>query len=342
MPQAVKIAAVQLLIFAVAIVCIEFALRYLAPLPVHGGIFVDGNGKQVRVAKDEALLKPNLRATHISSEFSARVAINARGYRTAVNESAQPDYLFLGDSFTFGHGVSDEEVFSSLLCKERAVSCLNLGRSGTNTFQQLKILRYALHRGIRPKTVVLVMLTACWVDSAGNDLGDNLLHYRSQNESVAAAGVPTAQGRALSGEQPSFSANDLIQEVQRRIGHFEIVRRTMLIIASRLKSSVYACSDAKKIAAAMEATRAALNELQRVADETPFEVAVLAIHPYQELDGSYSRTERELTAIMPHSFAFTGTGAHFRKDQYFLYDGHFNAAGHANMARVLEAVLKPQ
>ncbi len=344
MPQLARIAAVQLLILAGGLVCIELTLHLVAPLPVHGGIYVDDKGDPVRVAKNDVLLNPNLRVTHLGSEFAARITTNAQGYRTSVNESTQPDYMFLGDSFTFGHGVPDDSVFANLFCSQQAASCMNLGRSGTNTFQQLKILRHALDNGMRPKHVVLVMLTACWIDSAGNDLGDNLLWYRSQVRASRGA-VPHVtgavavradmQGGAAAPSQAVFSVNDFMRTAQRRLGHFEIVRRTMLIIGSRLKSSVYACSEANKIAAALEATRAALIELQRIAAETPFDVAAFAIHPSQELAGAYRKTEAELAAIVPGTFAFFGTGARFRKDQYYPYDGHFNAAGHANMARIL-------
>jgi len=339
-PQFAKIAFANLFILAAGLVCIELVLHELVPLPVHGGTYVDAKGDRVRVAANEVLLRPNLQVTHVGSEFAAKITTNGRGYRTSVNESAQPDYLFLGDSFTFGHGVADDQVFANVFCKGQAATCMNLGRSGTNTFQQVAILRHALDRGgLRPKTVVLVMLTACWIDSAGNDFGDNLLHFRAMESAGAGPSVtgaaPEPGDAGQGGAGSAFSMNDVVQAIQERIAPFEIVRRTMMIIGSRLKSGIYTCSDARKITAALSATRAALDELQRLAEETRFNVAVFAIHPFQELDGAYRKTESELAGIMPGAFTFAGTGERFRKDEYFSYDGHFNAAGHANMARIL-------
>ena len=33
------------------------------------------------------------------------------------------------------------------------------------------------------------------------------------------------------------------------------------------------------------------------------------------------------------------TAQYFRRENYYQYDGHFNAAGHANMASIIEAAL---
>lgn len=347
MSQFMKIAAVQLLILAVGLVFMEIGLRLIAPLPVHGGVYIDGDGKHVHVAMTPLLLTPNLSATHAGAEFRAPIHIDSLGYRAISNESTKPDYLFLGDSFTFGHGVGDHEAFADIVCRNEALTCLNLGRSGTNTFQQLNILRYALRQyGVRPKTVVLVMLVACWIDSAGNDLGDNLQEYQERVARSAAATAVKAkspQDAHAAGWLSDLSLNGLIKAVQKPISNFEIIRRAMLIASGRLKSSVYACSDRARIETALVATRAALKELNELAAQYHFSVKVFAIHPYQELGGSYRQTESDLRAVMPRTFAYFGTGARFRKDQYYPYDGHFNAAGHANMAAIVadDLQLKP-
>lgn len=331
MPTVLKIAFVQLLIFLSGLGLIEAALRIFAPLPVHGGIYLDGEGKGVRVAKDDMLLMPNLKVAHVGQEFSVPITTDGLGYRQAVDESTRPSYAFIGDSFTFGHGVADDEIFPNIFCRHRHASCMNLGRSGTDTFDQVRILRHAVERfGLEPETVVLIMLSACWIDSAGNDLGGNLADHAARTAARQAAVAATA---ALPERKADKS---YVKMMQGWIGDFEIAKRAMLIVTSRLKSTLYACSDPDRIAAALAATKIALDELAQLAAEKHFKVEVYAIHPYQELDGAYRRSEAALGEVMPPRFVYVGTGAHFRKEHYFSYDGHFNAAGHANMASLLE------
>jgi len=113
----------------------------------------------------------------------------------------------------------------------------------------------------------------------------------------------------------------------------------MLILSSRLKSGLYACSDHETIASAIAATQVALNELKRLAAKHHFNIKVFSIHPYQELDGAFHKTESNLRALMPKTFEYIGTGERFRKKHYFPYDGHFNAAGHVNMASIIQSSL---
>ena len=305
MVQTAKLALVQLIILLVGLVCIELILRYFAPLPVHGGTYYARDGSPVRVALDENRLKPNLELTHKASEFLVQISTNELGYRKLTNESSAPQYAFLGDSFTFGHGVSDKETFSDLFCTAQGLACLNLGRSGTSTFDQLRVLEYALDvHQIRPKVVVLVMLTSCWISQSGNDLGDNLKQYRTGNKdkngSFENPNTPTSVPQAALAQVASdgLSRNrrpkdDPIKRVQRWIGNFEITKRAMLVLSSQLKNHVFACSDQETIDAAIAATQVALNELERLATEFGFEVKVFSIHPYQELDGSFRKNSTQ-------------------------------------------------
>ena len=325
MRKFVKIAAVQAIVFLCGLVVIECALAWFAPLPPHGGVYTDRNGKPARVSLDDDTLAPNLDIVHSASEFSASIHTNALGYRLMSKESATPDFLFLGDSFTFGHGVSDGEVFAEVFCKTRGASCLNLGRSGTDTFDQVRILRHGIDTyRLRPRNVVLTMLAACWLGVAGNDLGDNLTHAgpRSALPAPMRADVMPSPG-------------DIVKAIQRRVVDFEITKRVMIIAASGLKTTLYSCSPQAALDAAQRATAVALRQLARLADEFGFKVDVVIIHPYQEIDGAYRSTEAVVAGAVPEKFSCIATGARFRKGHYYAYDGHFNASGHANLAAIL-------
>jgi hypothetical protein len=340
----VKVVAIQVVIFLIGLAVIELVLRTFAPLPVPGGIYLDRNGQMVRPALDELTLNPNLDITHKGSEFAARIRTNSLGNRIIDNESRTPDVLWLGDSFTFGHGVSDEDVFSYIVCTRSHIVCQNMGHSGSNTFQQVAILANAMAKdNVRPKSVVLVMLTACWIEQAGNDLGDNLIYAR-EHPQLDASDVQAARRpkpNTVDTQAPPDEPG-LLKRLQARVGNYEIVKRGMPILSVWIKRSTYRCSDPGQIRPALEVTKKALRKLEDLARTSGFSVTLVEIHPLQELDGLYRETERLVGGIVPESFTRIPTGEHFSKEHYYPYDGHFNAAGHARLAEVLARALKPQ
>lgn len=332
-----RTAAIQAVVFLAGLVAIELVLRQFFPLPAHGGEYRDADGNAVRIARDAVTLAPRLNVRHVASEFSARMTTDELGYRTMSTESTAPDFLFLGDSFTFGHGVSDEDVFSEVLCRQRGAACLNLGRSGTNTFDQVRLLRHGIDaHQLRPKVVVLTMLAACWLGVAGNDLGDNLTFYRNSGRSSRAPpGGPPPPVRA------SFapSVSDMMRTLQGWLSRFEITKRVLIVASGGLKRGVYACSAPAELDAAATATSAALGELAKLAGLYGFKVTVVVIHPFQDLGGGFRASEATVGRALPASFACIATGARFRNEQYYPYDGHLNASGHAHLAAMLDAAI---
>lgn len=332
-----RTAAIQAVVFLAGLVAIELVLRQFFPLPAHGGEYRDAGGNAVRIARDAVTLTPRLDVRHVASEFSARMTTDDLGYRTMSTESTAPDFLFLGDSFTFGHGVSDEEVFSDRLCRKRGAACLNLGRSGTNTFDQVRLLRHGIDtHHLRPRVVVLTVLAACWLGVAGNDLGDNLTFYRNARRSSR-----TPPGDAPAPVRASFvpALSDTMRTLQGWLGRFEITKRVMIVASGGLKRGVYACSAAAELDAAAAATSAALAGLAKLAGTYGFKVTVVVIHPFQDLGGGYRASEATVSRALPASFACIATGARFRDEHYYSYDGHLNASGHAHLAAMLDAAI---
>ncbi len=102
---------------------------------------------------------PNWSAT----TYDRTLTINSRGLRDRERDLAKPEGMFrilvLGDSFTWGYGVSDEEIFTGRLeaglrSNGRDVEVLNAGVSGWGTDQELLYLE---SEGLRysPDLVVL-------------------------------------------------------------------------------------------------------------------------------------------------------------------------------------------
>jgi len=105
--------------------------------------------------------RPGAAGVFAREEFSHPVHINRAGWRDRERAVGKPAGVFrvvvLGDSFTWGHGVGDEEIYTRLL--EDALpgtEFLNLGLSGSDTGQQALILeKYGL--AYRPDLVLLMM-----------------------------------------------------------------------------------------------------------------------------------------------------------------------------------------
>ena len=119
---------------------------------VRARVNVTEDGSQLRNE-----LTPGARYRQISTEFDVETTISPRGYRLPY-DGPRSEILFVGDSFTFGIGLADEETFASIYCQSRAVTCANLGRPGSGTVRQIDRLANALSRGYRPREVKLFIL----------------------------------------------------------------------------------------------------------------------------------------------------------------------------------------
>ncbi|MCI0443965.1 SGNH/GDSL hydrolase family protein [bacterium] len=89
----------------------------------------------------------------------------------------------LGDSFSFGLGVKDEETFINLMCKNSDAVYLNLGAPGSSIPNQLDILEFRHKELGSPGLYVFVFYL-------GNDFSDMIRYYEdSSNEESKNSGV---------------------------------------------------------------------------------------------------------------------------------------------------------
>lgn len=103
---------------------------------------------------------------HHSSEFDLTVKVNNLGFRgpntTLQNKGRR--VAVMGDSFTFGWGVEDDETWVYLLGEAFPdVEFLNLGRGGTHPGDYVQLARRALPL-LNPEVVIVAVLQ-------GNDIG---------------------------------------------------------------------------------------------------------------------------------------------------------------------------
>jgi len=105
-------------------------------------------------------LPPSTVFEEATGEYSVSYASNSLGFRSRREYSADPPpVVFLGDSYTFGSGVQDDETFVALVDRELGaeVPCYNMGIGGFGIDQMWMTLRhYALP--LQPRAVVLAFI----------------------------------------------------------------------------------------------------------------------------------------------------------------------------------------
>jgi len=105
---------------------------------------------------------PNAKGTFEAHGFSASVSINSRGFRgPLVSYRRVPGLrraVFLGDSYLWGFGVSDHEVFTALLeASDPGLEAVNLGVSGYSTDQELLLYQEEGYKYNADLIVVMVV-----------------------------------------------------------------------------------------------------------------------------------------------------------------------------------------
>ena len=108
-------------------------------------------------------LPPSSVASEEKEEYRVSYTANALGFRSTrefVPESTSRPVLFLGDSYTFGSGVRDDETFVSVLERRLGgVPCFNMGIGGFGIDQMWMTLKhYGL--ALKPRAVVLSFVRA--------------------------------------------------------------------------------------------------------------------------------------------------------------------------------------
>lgn len=156
-----RLGALALLVGSVllSLVLVEGALR------MSGRVSTEGvsTATSETFATIPGVFQPGQRVTEAPRpELRHRISINALGYRgpDILPGSGRRRVLCLGDSFTYGSYVDDEQTLPAQLERQwrargHAVDVINAGLGGTTIVDQLEILRKATGQGLRPQHIVL-------------------------------------------------------------------------------------------------------------------------------------------------------------------------------------------
>lgn len=277
-------------------------------------------------------------------EYNKSYGETPDGYRAPAD--ADPETVFVGDSFTYGIGLNDAETIPALYCKAQDLRCVNLGLAGSGTgFQVARLRRFLEETDARPAEVKLLMLAMTDYLGSGNDLLDNLLYAEAgppefpsnADKDVAGAAV----NEATSPQDPigaTTLAERLLDARSFFLEHSNLARVIYFQLGPLLRTTFSPAPERQRLERALRLTGEYLDELDALARSHGFDYDVVVIHPMQDLiNGSDSNTLAALAPLVPNG-RIIGTGAAFAndpRDYYYAYDGHLNPRGAAAVAQYL-------
>ncbi len=305
----------------------EVVSRYIMPL-APGAKLLGAGGHEESLFSEPSRIAPSLNLTQVAPEFAVRLTTTVLGYR-GPDAGASPEVVFIGDSFTFGTGLTDAETISSLYCEGKQIQCANLGVPGSGTVVQINTLeRFLVQHEWRPKTVIIMPLMMTQALFAGNDLEDNLQY--------------SAATAALDGDRQSES---IAANIQRwAIKRSNLARLIKFRMGSVLRNFITPKFDAERLQQALKETTRQFDRLRTLACMYSFQIRVVLLHPMQSIARNFSsETLSRVQGAIPW-LHIEDTAALFLPDPnrfYYSFDGHFNSHGSLLVANYLRQVDAP-
>lgn len=312
-------------------------------------------------------LKPGFQDRFTGPEYSTTWTINEDGYRGPVAGARVAGtwrVAALGDSFTFGYGVEEEEAWPRVLeaaletAGGRKEEIYNLGIGGYGTTQQVAWLEERLKAGLQPDAVIVGFYP-------GNDLSDSL---RGEAARQAAESGEGGAGSPAAGLPSPSRALRMKRWLGSRLHLYTLIsdRADGLLVRFGLRSVVYPEevevlreSPAPEVARGWEAVGRALDRLRALSESHRFSAAVMAIpmrhqvvpESWDRVRDYYRRTTGEdlaavrldepgrrlerlcrraglpLLDLSPFFRSADDPGAfYFQRDQHWTREGHAAAA----------------
>jgi len=309
-------------------------------------------------------LKPYWSGKHHHYDYDAFYNINSHGFRAPDVNDETVEYAVVGDSFSFGLGVEDDETFTALLNvgSEKNKTFYNYSVPGYSTDQQLLFINN-IKADISNKIILMVYL--------GNDLFDNMRNYPLQaehgkphfqlndnkltllntpvplTEKPAAARKDSITRIVLGNDSDATFSGWLARlEISRRLGLFE----KKIVLTDETMDSRF--SDSLNLFTAL------IYEIDKLIDQDQDEnqgrltVVLLPGRSYVEQPASLSAQYQEyfrkkiMQTLAASSIKVLDLATYLREQQddgardlFYPNEGHLTPLGHRHVADYLEASL---
>ncbi|RIV22613.1 hypothetical protein DYU11_16525 [Fibrisoma montanum] len=261
-------------------------------------------------------------------EFSTTYRVNSMGLRDDERSLQHPEVILLGDSYTMGWGVEQEQTFAQQLEQRIKVPVLNAGISSFGTARELMLLRRLNRRDCK----------AVYLQYCENDLGENrqyvtndsLFYTQQQYENTVRANtinrwffpfklsfivVQGALRRALAARaQASESGQTAVQAA------------TTPVVTSATGAEI----DQRSVH-----TQHFVDILSKIQQVFDGPIVVFELSPHGYFSDLTQQLPTQVAARALQNVRFIRTDTLLRADHYLMLDAHLNPSGHAIVADLL-------
>jgi lysophospholipase L1-like esterase len=285
-------------------------------------------------------LKRNFRGQFRMLEFDSTVSTNSLGLRDNEIDFSRPRILCLGDSFTFGFGVENDETFCARLEARFGgrYDVVNAGFAGGSSPDAYALWLSRRFDEVRPALIICSLFQ--------NDLTD-VRGHRWEPDGEAMPQRITMPGVVVTRDGALLRDNFVTQMPPQ----LRMLIKNSYVVAI-LRDRLLKDAEAQAVVGAVAATPAptgpgateptdrrlmrALEFLQTAARTTPI---VLHLIPFKgQMDDSYMDTTAKAFAAGA-GWATAQDYRAFDDSDYFTHDGHWLQSGHEKAATYLHAAL---
>jgi lysophospholipase L1-like esterase len=284
---------------------------------------------------------PGASGTFESYGINSSVKINAKGFRGPeieyTRDPKRQRILVLGDSYVWGYGVNDDEVFTEQLGKALPdVEIVNLGVSGYSTDQELLLYR---NEGYKYKAdLVLIVVTAN--DPPGNMLAEQYVVYgkplfQLQDGKMRLVNQPVAKTSLWKRTLTPFAARSYLLNTAKNYLYAQTVKNAVQAAPGDGASAAMTTSpENTPHPQEYEVTARLLLELQQAIPAQQGEGKYLVVF----VDGMKGIGSDLSVYMTPHNITCLDLGDYLDSKDKSLHladDFHWNAVGHKRVAESL-------
>lgn len=316
--------------FALAIGLSEGVLRLRGEKPFSYAI-LDKN-EPTMCAFDPLLgwvMKPGIYAlsSRATSATPIRYTILEDGSRATTPDAktaSDYDIIFVGDSYTQGFAVSDQDTFAwKIQSKLPSLRVGNFGVMGYGTYQSLLLLQSLFKKGMRPRIVVYGFIGHHEIRNVASAYWLRLLTMYSKRQAVYVPFCSINEEGELQDHKP--------------IKYLELPLRGQLAVVDYLTRKFYELDPAqiKKNAMSMNITKKLLVEMNELITKNGAHFYVAMMDEYRGMTAPYQAFLNE-SQIKTIQFDFR-----IDKELQCPEDGHPNSLAHSKYAETITQTLLP-
>lgn len=267
--------------------------------------------------------RPNTFCVQENAEFKDTLHMNSAGLRDDENSLRAPEIICLGDSYTMGWGVKQDEAFPQQLEKMTNMKVLNAGMSSYGTARELMLLKR-----LDTSNLKYIILQYCV-----NDIKENEKYLENNFQ------LPISTKK-----QYEESVNK--HKWATKYYPFKKVLTLLRIYLKDKKSLLFNKQHSQEQAEILKnynndtsyVTKAAI-EFADILSSAEINVPVLVIdvNRYPHFDHHFIEKAKQFATLNMH---FIDVSALNKPDYYYPLDGHLNSKGHEELGKIISEWIR--